>query len=101
MRLDTRSFAVAAGTAAAIAFASCALAVAIAPAQTTAFLGYITHTDLSSVSRPLGWDGFIVGVVAWWGIAAGVFGLAAWVYNRLLGVRSELPSVRQAVERHG
>jgi hypothetical protein len=101
MRLDTRYFAVAAGTAAAIAFALCALAVAVAPTQTTAFLGYITHTDLAGVSRPLGWDGFLVGLVAWWVIVAGVFGIAAWVYNRLLGVQLGLPSVHRPVEHHG
>jgi hypothetical protein len=101
MRLDTRAFALAAGTAAAVAYTICALAVAIAPVQTTAFLGFITHTDLRMLARPLGWDGFIVGLVAWWVIVGSVFALAGWLYNRLLGARLEIPLVHRPVERHG
>ena len=40
----------AAGTAAAVAYTICALAVAIAPIPTTAVLGFITHTDLAPLT---------------------------------------------------
>ena len=43
----------------------------------------------------------LLGLVAWWVLAAGVSGMAAWVYNRLLSVRLSLPSVHQPVEHHG
>ena len=98
MRLETRTFAIAAGTAAAVAYTICALAVAIAPVQTTAFLGFITHTDLSTVARPIGWGAFLGGVVAWWIIVALVFGLAAWFYNSLLA--GWLGFAARPVERH-
>jgi hypothetical protein len=101
MRLDTRAFAFAAGTAAAVAYTICALAVAIAPVQTTAFLGFITHTDLSSLARPFGWEAFIAGVVAWWIIVAAVFGLTAWFYNRLVAGGLRFPAFGRPVERHG
>ena len=98
MRLETRTFAIAAGTAAAVAYMICALAVAIAPVQTTAFLGFITHTDLSTLARPIGWGAFLGGVVAWWIIVALVFGLAAWFYNSLLAGSPGFAA--RPVERH-
>ena len=100
MRLETRAFAVAAGTAAAVAYTICALAVAIAPVQTTAFLGFITHTDLSTLARPISWGAFLGGLVAWWIIVAFVFGLAAWFYNRLATGVMGFVSLGQPIERH-
>jgi hypothetical protein len=100
MRFETRAFALAAGTAAAVAYTISALAVAIAPVETTAFLGFITHTDLSALARPIGWGAFIVGAVAWWIIVAAVFGMAAWLYNRLVTGWLGLVALGRPVERH-
>ena len=100
MRLETRAFALAAGTAAAVAYTICALAVAIAPVQTTAFLGFITHTDLSTLARPISWGAFVAGVVAWWIIVALVFGLAAWFYNRLVAGWLGFGALGRPVARH-
>jgi hypothetical protein len=99
MRLETRAFALAAGTAAAVAYTICALAVAIAPVETTAFLGFITHTDLSTLARPISWGAFIGGVVAWWIIVAAVFGLAAWFYNCLVAGWLGFVALGRPVER--
>jgi hypothetical protein len=100
MRLDTRAFAFAVGTAAAVAYTICALAVAIAPVPTTAFLGFITHTDLSTLARPIGWGAYLGGVVVWWIIVAAVFGLAAWFYNRLVEGWLGFGALGRPVERH-
>lgn len=100
MRLETRAFAIAAGTAAAVAYALCALAVAIAPVQTTAFLGFITHTDLSTLARPISWGAFLGGMVAWWIIVAFVFGLGGWFYNRLVAGLPRFVPLGRTVERH-
>ena len=100
MRLDTRAFAFAAGTAAAVAYTICAFAVAIAPGPTTAFLGFITHTDLSTLARPIGWTAYLGGVAAWWIIVAAVFALAAWFYNRLLAGWPAFAALGRPAERH-
>ena len=86
MRLDTRAFAIAAGTTAAILFTVCALAVAIAPAPTTAFFGSLIHLDLSALPRTLTFASFIGGLICWTVGTALTFGLAAAIYNRLIRV---------------
>jgi len=88
MRLDTRAFAIAAGTSAAVLFILCALAVAIAPGPTTAFFGYLVHLDLSALPRTLTAASFVGGLICWTLGTALTFGLAATIYNRLTASRS-------------
>jgi hypothetical protein len=88
MRLDTRTFAIAAGATAAVLFTLCALAVAIAPGPTTAFFGYLVHLDLSALPRTLTLASFVGGLICWTVGTAFTFGLVGWVYNRLIGSRS-------------
>lgn len=94
MRLDARAFALAAGTTAAALFILCAAAVAIAPGPTTAFAGYLIHTDLSGLSRSLTLGNFVGGLICWALGAALTFWLVAAIYNRLLGVKSSAPVPR-------
>ena len=93
MRLDTRAFALAAGGAAAILFTVCALAVAIAPAPTTALFGYLVHVDLSGLPRTLTFGSFVVGLLAWTVGTPLTFGLAATIYNRLIRPASAVRAV--------
>lgn len=86
MRLDTRAFAIAAGTTAGVLFTLCAVAVAVAPGPTTAFFGYLVHLDLSALPRTLTVGSFIGGLICWTLGTALSFGFAAIVYNRLVGV---------------
>lgn len=96
MRLDTRSFAFAAGTVAAILFTLCSIAVAIRPGSATALASYVVHLDLRGLARPLTWGSYVAGLV-FWTIGTGlVFGTAAGVYNRF----AEQPNVRSAERRH-
>jgi hypothetical protein len=102
MRLDTRAFAIAAGTTAAILFVLCAVAVAIAPGLTTAFFGYIVHLDMSGMRRELTLGSFIVGLIAWSLGTALVFAIAAMIYNRLIGsaaVKQAAAPMQVAVQR--
>ena len=85
MRLDARAFSLAGGVAAAVLFIICALAVAIAPGPTTAFAGYLIHTDLSGMSRSLTVGSFVGGLIGWAVGTSLTFGLVAAVYNRLVG----------------
>lgn len=84
MKLDTRAFAIAAGTTAAVLFIICALAVAIAPGSTTAFAGYLVHVDLSSLTRTLTLGSFVGGLICWTLGTALTFWLAATIYNGVI-----------------
>lgn len=103
MRLDTRAFAIAAGLTAAVLFTICALAVAIAPGPTTAFFGFLVHADLSTLQRTLTFASFIGGLIGWTLGTALTFGLAARIYNRLVGGRpaTEALAHQQPTAQHG
>jgi hypothetical protein len=95
MRLNARAFGMAAGTTVAVLFTVCSLAVAVAPAATTAFFGYLVHMDLSGLPRTLTFGSFIGGLIAWTLGTAITFGLAAAIYNRLIGAASAAPVATQ------
>jgi hypothetical protein len=83
MSLNIRAVAGTAGLTAGALFLLCAAAVAIAPGPTTAFAGFLIHTDLSDFTRSLSWSSFLGGLAAW-AIGTGlVAAFAARLYNRL------------------
>ena len=97
MRLDARAFGTAAGIVAAVLFTICGLAVMVAPDQTTAFAGYLTHMNHSGIVRTVTFGSFIVGLVIWTLGTAIAFGAAAAIYNRLVervGVAGRVAAAR-------
>ncbi len=92
MKLDSRAFGIAAGAMAGLLFILCSIAVAIAPAPTTALFGYLVHTDFSGLPRTLTFASFVWGLICWTLGTALTFGFAAAIYNRLAG----RPSLAQA-----
>ena len=100
MRLDTRSFGLAAGATAGILFIVCALAVAIAPNATTAFAGYLIHADFSGMTRTLTFGSFVGGLIAWTVGTTLTFCLIGAIYNRLMTRAEErhLPEPRVAAQ---
>jgi 2TM family of unknown function (DUF5676) len=101
MRLDARAFGTAAGIVAAVLFTICALAVAVAPEQTTALAGYLIHMDLSGMTRSMTFGRFLGGLVIWT-LGTGVtFGAVAVIYNRLvarLGATQRVAAGRPATQ---
>ena len=91
MRLDARAFGIAAGATAAVLFAICSLAVAVAPEPTTAFFGYLIHMDLSQLPRTLTLASFIGGLIAWTLGTGLTFWFAASIYNRLIATSVAAP----------
>jgi hypothetical protein len=91
MRLDIRSLALAGGAAATVAFAICALAVAVAPGITTEFLSFVTHYDLTDQVRRLTPGSFIGGLLAWGLGTAAFLALVGWWYNLAVERRHALP----------
>jgi len=82
MKLDTKALAIAAGIAAAVVSAACALIVAVAPEFATNLFGNVVHLDLTPLARNVTW-GNAVGGLVFWGLGTGVvFAFAAWLYNR-------------------
>ena len=88
MRIHARAFGLAAGVTAAILFALCATAVAVAPASTTSLASVLIHMDLSGMTRSMSWGSFAGGLVLWTVGTGLTFSLVAWLYNRLAGDRS-------------
>jgi membrane protein YqaA with SNARE-associated domain len=101
MRLDARAFGLATGATAAALFILCALAVAVAPGPTTAFAGYLIHTDLSGLSRSLTLGNFVGGLICWALGTALTSWLVAAIYNRLVRAPSTAPVIepRPAAQR--
>lgn len=93
MRLDSRAFGLAAGTVAAALFALCALAVAMAPAWTTALASSLIHLDLSGMARTITWGSFLSGLVCWTVGTGLVFASVGGLYNRF---SDGLPAVARA-----
>ena len=104
MRLDARAFGTAAGIVAAVLFTVCALAVAIAPDQTTALASYLIHLDLSGMARSMTPGRFVGGLVIW-PLGTGLaFGTAAAIYNRIVSrvtVASRTEAARPATQGAG
>ena len=89
MELDARAFGLAASSVAAALFTMCALAVAIAPVPTTAFVGSLIHLDLSGVARTITWAMYLSGLICW-SVGAGlVFAAVGTLYNRFTRWRPE------------
>jgi len=68
---------------AAALFTICALAVAVAPDQTTVLAGYLIHMNLSGMARTVTLGSFVGGLIIWTLGTAIVFGSTAAIYNRL------------------
>ena len=84
MRLDARAFGLAAGFVAAVLFTICSLAVAVVPDQTTALGSYLTHMDLSAMTRTMTFGRFIGGLVLWTLGTGSTFAGVAAIYNRVV-----------------
>lgn len=83
MKLTVWAFALAVGVVVAAAFTICAFFVAVVPEATAAFIGYLLHTDLSGLTRPITWASYFAGVLAigmwtalWAAAAAKIYNLA-------------------------
>ena len=83
MKLIVWAFALAVGVVVAAAFTICAFFVAVVPEATAAFIGYLLHTDLSGLTRPITWASYFAGVLAigmwtalWAAAAAKIYNLA-------------------------
>jgi hypothetical protein len=84
MKLDVRAAALAAGIVAALLYAICTALCAVLPDSAIASLGLpFLRIDLMTIYRPIGWMGFVIGLLEWGLGTAVTAGLAAWLYNRL------------------
>jgi hypothetical protein len=84
MKLNVWAFGVAIGVATATVFTICAFFVALAPAATADFIGYLLHINLSGLARPIRWASYFTGVLVigiWTGLWAAVI---AEFYNLLI-----------------
>lgn len=85
MKLRPSAFGLATGIVTAALYALCALAVALSPGATAAAFSYLMHVDLTGLVLPLTLGAYVGGAI---GMSLGiglVFGVAAALYNRIIG----------------
>ena len=83
MRLDSRAFALAAGTMVAAFFLLCSTAYRIVPDWYARQYTLFMHVDLTKYGRIPGWGEVILGTVGW-GVGVAILALLlAGIYNRL------------------
>lgn len=87
MKLNVRALSLSVATLVAILYVLCVVAIVSAPETTVAVFDYLSHTDLSSIMRPLSWGGVFLGLVAWTLASMVVTAATAAVYNRLVGTK--------------
>lgn len=90
MRLDTRAMTTASGIVMAVLYSLCALAIAVSPVSFMASVGYMTHIDLTGVSRAITWASYISGLICWTLLAMVVAASITELYNRLAPRRDVL-----------
>lgn len=56
---------------------------AVAVQESMAAFGYVMHTDLTPITRPVTWGGFFVDLFVVYAVVAAAAGAGAWLYNRL------------------
>ena len=82
MRIDVRGATLAAGIAAAVAWAICSALVALAPDFSMAVMATMVHMPASS-GWTLTWGGFLVGLLGWSLTAALLAWVGAALYNQV------------------
>ena len=64
----------------------CSIVVHFSPQPMMLVSGHMVHANLSGMSWTLTWTGFLIGLVAWAGVAAITAWLTAIIYNTLNNV---------------
>ena len=86
--IKSRSLGLSAGTVTAIAFGICGLFFAVAPTSSAAVMGWIFHSDMTTMTHRVSASNLIPGVIVL-GIYVGlIVGLIAAFYNRLTTQRT-------------
>jgi hypothetical protein len=84
LKLNGRSIALATALTSGIAYAICALLVALAPQAAMAFFSYILHIEITNLVRVVSLGSFITGLL-FWSLAPALYAvLLARLYNRFL-----------------
>jgi len=84
IKLNGRSLFLSTAILTAALYTLCVGFIAVAPQVAMAFFSYILHADLTNITRPIRWDSFVVGLLAW-SLGTGLYAaLIARLYNRLL-----------------
>ena len=83
MRIQSFPLGVSAAIVTAISFGICGIFFAVAPAQTSAFVSWVLHIDLTTMTRPLSAPNLLAGMALFGAYVGILVGLVAAVYNRL------------------
>lgn len=85
MPLNTKSVGLGAAATAAIVYSICSLVVALFPGAVPAAFSYVLHLDFTTMTRPISWGSYCVGVVSISVVIGLIVALAAAFYNQFSG----------------
>ncbi len=83
MKLNIQAFTGTTAMVTAVLFTLCALLIVLAPEAAYAAFSFLFHVDLTNMAHPMGWSGFLGGLVIWVLGMGLVAATGAWLYNRL------------------
>ena len=86
--IKARSLGLSAGTVTAVAFGICGLLFAVAPASSAAVMGWIMHSDMTTMTHRVSAFSLVVGMVVLGSYVGLIVGLIAAFYNRLTTQRT-------------
>lgn len=83
MRVNSMALGTSAGLVAAGTFVICGVFVALVPGETSAFLGWVLHVDLSTMARPMSVVSFFGGLILFSAFVGVCIGFVSALYNRI------------------
>ena len=87
MRIKSFPLGVSAAVVTAIAFGICGIFFAVAPGPTSAFMSWVMHIDVTTMTRPVSALNLFAGVVLFGAYVGLLVGSIAAVYNRFTAPR--------------
>ena len=88
MRVKSSALGLAAATITAIAFGICGLFFAVAPNLTAAFMSWVLHIDITTMTRPVSALNLLGGIMLFAAYVGLLVGSTAALYNRLVAPRT-------------
>jgi LytS/YehU family sensor histidine kinase len=82
MRIQAVALSAAAATVTAIAFGICGLLFAVAPGLTSAFVSWVLHVDVTTMTRPVSVANLVGGIALFGAYVGTLVGVTAALYNR-------------------
>jgi hypothetical protein len=88
MRIKALPLGLSAAVVIAIAFGICGIFFTVAPGPTSAFVSWVMHVDVTTLTRPVSAANLVAGIVLFGAYVGLLVGLIAELYNRFTAPRT-------------